>query len=83
MFDEYYDTTWADDALLGAIRAYTVFARQSVPAKQAERLREAISNYDRLLQIFPDSPLLKEAETAYTEALGMLRSIVGEQESQS
>jgi outer membrane protein assembly factor BamD len=83
VFDDYYDTTWADDALLGALRAYTSFAKQSVAARQAERLRQAISNYDRLLQIFPDSPVLKEAESAYAEASGMLRAVTAEMESQS
>ncbi len=83
VFDDYYDTTWADDALLGAIRAYVTFARQSVAAKQADRLRQAMSNYDRLLQIFPDSPVLKEAESAYAEARGMLQAVASETEPQS
>lgn len=83
VFDDYYDTTWADEALLGAIRSYTAFARQSIPAKQPDRLRKAISNYDRLLQIFPDSPVLKDAETAYAEALGMLEALAGEPDAQS
>lgn len=83
VFDDYYDTTWADDALLGAIRSYTEFARQSVEDKQADRLRQAISNYDRLLQIFPDSPLLKQAETAVSEATDLLASVTDATESTS
>jgi len=61
VFDEYPDTGWADDALLGAIRNYLDFSRASVEGKQAERYRIAADIYNRMTQIFPDSPLLDEA----------------------
>jgi outer membrane protein assembly factor BamD len=68
VFDEFYDSDYADDALLGAMRAYFLYAKQSIAAAQAERLSKAMENYDRLIQIFPDSPLIKEAESVYDEA---------------
>ena len=61
VFDEYPDTSWADDALLGAIRNHLAFSRASIPARQAERYQLAVDIYDRMSQIFPDSPLLDEA----------------------
>jgi outer membrane protein assembly factor BamD len=67
VFDTYYDSPWADDALVGAMRMYLGFARQSIVSKQEERLNKAVTNYDRLVQIFPDSPLIKEAELVYEE----------------
>jgi outer membrane protein assembly factor BamD len=67
VFDRYYDTDLADDALLGALKSYYDYARLSVPEKKQERLRLAEANYDRLMQIFPDSPLLKEAEEVYLQ----------------
>ncbi len=76
-FDKYPDTSWADDALVGAIRAYIAFAEQSITERQAERLQEAIDNYQRLVQIFPDSPLLKEAESLYERAAAMQQQLLG------
>lgn len=75
VFDKYPDTPWADDALLGAIRAYIAFSDQSIEARQAGRLQQAIDHYQRLLQIFPDSVLLKEAEALYEQANARLQSL--------
>jgi outer membrane protein assembly factor BamD len=75
-FDRYYDTEYADDALLGAMKAYYQLANGGVRDLQAERLDHAESNYDRLIQIFPDSPLIKEAEAVYTE-MQALRAALG------
>lgn len=75
VFDVYSTTQWADDALLGATRAWLAFAEQSVRARQPERLQRAIDNYQRLIQVFPDSPLVKEAETYYARASEQLEDL--------
>jgi outer membrane protein assembly factor BamD len=62
LFDQYPDTDYADDALLGAMRSYLAYADLSVFSKKEERLTRALQNYERLVQVFPDSPLLDEAE---------------------
>ena len=72
VFDQYPDTEWADDALLGAINAYLQYSGVSVRSQQPERLRLVIENYDRLVQLFPNSPLLKEAEALYEKAQARL-----------
>jgi outer membrane protein assembly factor BamD len=59
---------YADDALLGALRAQVALAENSVPARQAERFAEALALYDRLVELFPGSPLLSEAEALYDRA---------------
>jgi len=74
VFDRYYDTDYADDALLGALATYLEYAKLSIPTKKQERLRLAEANYDRLLQIFPDSPLIKQAEALYIEVQSLLDS---------
>lgn len=74
-FDKYPDTEWADDALLGAIRSYIAYSNQSVRAKQPERLQKAIEHYERLVQLFPQSPLLKDAERLYEEATAQLADL--------
>ena len=75
VFDDYYDTEWADDALVAAARAHIEFADQSVLARQPERLQAAVDVYDRLIQIFPESPLLKEAEEYYRSASDRLERL--------
>ena len=75
VFDDYYDTEWADDALVAAARAYVAFADASIVSRREERLRKAIEVYDRMVQIFPDSPLLREAESVYRGAADRLESL--------
>jgi len=67
-FDQYPDTPWADNALLGAVRTYIRYADRSVREKQGDRYQKAIENYERLTQLFPESKLLDEAESLYSEA---------------
>ena len=76
VFDTYPDTQWADDALLGAMRSYMAFADLSIESRQPERLQLAIDNYTRLIELFRDSPLVKEAEALYDEASGQLAELV-------
>ena len=68
VFDQYPETKWVDDALLGAARANVSYAERSIQKKKAERYRRAIENYQRLTQIFPDSPLLDDAKSFYQTA---------------
>lgn len=75
VFDKYPDTAWADDALVGAIRAYIAFSDQSVRERQEERLEKAVENYQRLVQIFSESPLLKEAEALYEQAVARMERV--------
>lgn len=78
VFDKYPDTPWADDALLGAIRTYIAFSDQSVQSRQPERLKKALDHYQRLLQIFPNSELLKEAEQHYERANTRMEGLLSE-----
>jgi len=75
VFDQYPETSWADNALLGAIRSYIEYSAQSVQQRQAERLQRAIDHYNRLIQVFPDSPLLKDAESLYEQAQQRLEEV--------
>ena len=75
VFDQYPETDWADNALFEAMRSYAEFAEISVPSRQAERYGLAVDQYERLVQIFPESPVLKEAEALYTEIQSRLEQI--------
>ena len=74
-FDQYPETDWADDGLVESMRAYIAFAEQSIQARQPERLRQAVRNYERFIQIFPDSPRAQEAEALYEQATARLRQL--------
>lgn len=71
VFDRYPDTEWADDALVGAIRNYVEFSRASVIGKQGERYQQAVELFDRLVEIFPESPLVDEARAVIDESRGL------------
>jgi outer membrane protein assembly factor BamD len=69
VLDQYPNTEWAPKAMLGAIRAYLLYADFSIESLRPERLDKAIQTYERLIQIFPDDPVLKEAELLYERAI--------------
>lgn len=81
VLSEYSTSPFADDALLGILRAQVGFAEKSIAARQAERYQDALNSYDRLLQLFPSSPLLAEAERFYDRAFSGLQSVLGGQAS--
>ena len=65
---QYPTSDYADDALLGALRAQVAFAAGSIPDRQEGRFREATSIYDQLVSLFPQSDTLGEAQDLYDEA---------------
>ncbi len=69
VFDDYPETQWADDALAGAVHNYIAFSDQSLRSRQPERLGKAIQNFERLQQIFADSPFVAEFQPLYEEAV--------------
>jgi outer membrane protein assembly factor BamD len=75
VFDLYPDTDYADQALMAAVRTYVEYADMSVQQRQAERLQAAVENYNRLAQVFPDSPHLNAAERHYERAQERLERI--------
>ena len=75
VFDQYPDTDYADRALAASVRTYVEYADMSVRQRQEERLESAVENYNRLAQVFPDSPHLREAERQYERAQERLERI--------
>lgn len=61
----YPSTRDVDVALLGAMRSWVAYADISVPDRKRERLEKALSAYNRLVQLFPGSSVLKDAELIY------------------
>lgn len=67
VFDQYPDTKWAERGLFQAMENYYEYAVRSVEGKRDERLQKAMDSYERLIQLFPESDLLKRAEGLYDE----------------
>lgn len=75
VFDQYPETEWADDALVGAMNAYINFAEASIPERQEPRLQKAVEDYRRLVQVFPDSPLRSQAEDLNRRATNRIQHL--------
>jgi outer membrane protein assembly factor BamD len=83
VFNLYPDTPWADDALYSALQAYIEYADRSVRGKQDDRLQKAITQYDRLQQLFPESKWTERAEPLHQEAQEKLERVRRAQQNQS
>ena len=78
VLDQYPTSQYVDDALLGAVRAQVAYAEGSVPARQESRFRLALDLYDQLTTLFPQSPILAEAQGHYDDAYAGWRAAGGE-----
>jgi outer membrane protein assembly factor BamD len=82
VLDQFPTSAYADDALAGAVVNWVRYAELSVPGRRAARYQSAVDNYQRLLEIFPDSPRLKEVEDDYGTAQAYLdRQAAAEREA--
>lgn len=71
-FEQYPDTEFADDAVLGAQRSYLRFAQQSIVERQQERMELSLSFHQRMLDLFPDSPLRRDSDTLARETQSLM-----------
>lgn len=72
VIDQYPESNWAEQSLLRQIETYIEYADNSINAKKAERYGLAIANYEKFLQLFPQSDKRADAESLYNEAAGKL-----------
>lgn len=79
VLDEYPSSVYADEALLGALRAQTAYADGSIRDRQLSRYRSALDLYDQLTTLFPQSPVLVEAQELYDRAYRGWRTAGGEE----
>lgn len=80
---DYPTSAYADDALLGALRAQILFAENSVRSRQGDRFREALDIYDQLGTLFPQSPAMPEAQELQARASQGLRNAGGDDQTAS
>lgn len=74
--DQYPESKWAERALVDQVKTYIEYGDNSVPQSQRERYSKAIENYEKFLQLFPQSDLRGEIENYHDEAQNKLANVV-------
>ena len=62
---EYPSSLYIDEMYFISINSYYLLALNSIYSKKAERLDNAIENYVKLLDLYPNSSYLSRAESIY------------------
>ncbi|MEO9885707.1 MAG: outer membrane protein assembly factor BamD [Balneola sp.] len=75
VIDRYPESKWAETALLKQIETYIDYADNSVLSKQIERYNLAISNYEKYIQLFPQSNGRGDAESLRDNAEKGINSV--------
>lgn len=66
--DQFPESIWSERALVKQIETYITYADRSIASKQLERYNLAVSNYEKFLQLFPQSESRGEAESLFADA---------------
>ena len=61
--NNYPESTKGDEYKLKTVRAYYRFAKLSVPEKQIERYEKVVTEYEDFVDRYPESKLMKDAES--------------------
>ncbi len=62
---DYPSSTYNEEMYFMIINSYYLLAINSIPSKQNERLQNAMENYVKFVDIYPNSSYLSRAETVY------------------
>ena len=73
--DQYPESNWAERSLVKLIETYITYADRSIVEKQEERYNLAVSNYEKFLQLFPQSKEREKVEKLYLEATQKISKI--------
>lgn len=79
---DYPDTQFREDALFYILRSHFLFAENSIEARQLERYNNVVDAYHRLLNRFPDTEYLVQADRLFntaTEQISRLEEIAAAQ----
>jgi outer membrane protein assembly factor BamD len=83
LLNNYPESVLGDTYKLMVLKSYYKFAKLSVASKQEERFEKVISEYQDFLDRYPESKLLKEAESLNILSQNQLKAIKNEQNSSS
>ncbi len=83
LLNNYPESAKGEEYKLMVVKAYYKFAKLSVIEKQTERFEKVITEYADFIDRYPDSKLLKEAESYSNLSKNNLKEIKNEQTSSS
>jgi outer membrane protein assembly factor BamD len=83
LLNNYPESGSAENYKIMVIKSYYKFAKMSVVEKQEERFEKVITEYQDFLDRFPQSELLKEAESYSILSQNQIKAIKNEQASSS
>ena len=83
LLNSYADSKAGDEYKLMVVKSYYKFAQLSIPDKQVERYETVITEYEDFADRYPESKLLKEAESYSNLSKNNLKTIQNEQATSS
>jgi len=83
LINNYPESQKGDEYKLKIVKAYYKFAKMSFEDKQIERFEKVISEYEDFVDRFPESKLLKEAESYSILSHNNIKAIKNEQTTSS
>ncbi len=75
LLKKYPNTSHREEILSDMAKTYYDYAENSVPEKQKERYEACVERYNTLSYLYPDSPYLKEVESAVIKARKKLENL--------
>lgn len=79
LLNDYPESSKGDEYMLMAVKSYYQFAKMSIFEKQEERFEKVSTEYFDFADRFPDSKLLKEAESYKNLSLNNIKQLQNEQ----
>lgn len=83
LLNNYPESSKGDEYKLMMVRSYYQFARLSISEKQLERYEKVVEEYNDFVDRYPESKLLKDAESYQKLSLNNIKAIQNEQASSS
>ncbi len=83
LLNNYPESAKGDEYKLMIVKAYYQFAKLSVSEKQLERYEKVIEEYNDFVDRYPESKLLKDAESYQKLSLNNIKAIQNEQATSS
>ena len=74
-------TQFKEECLYLSVKSAYLYAKNSIEAKKSERFKNAIENYYKLVDFFPASAWLKDAEFYYLQSQAELKKLNGKEVS--
>ena len=79
LINNYPESQKGDEYKLKAVRSYYRFAKLSIPEKQIERFEKVVTEFEDFVDRYPESKLLKDAESYKNLSLNHIKEIKNEQ----